>query len=340
MNNKLITPNQFFNHWARTNLDPDGNYVHTYISGGSDGTYQNWVKSKQIETKSFVQSDFNTNQPNNKLSSNQDSTKNKLANNIRNVVHNLDLNNKKDMQTYENERLRWFEEMEERKCTSYWDSNNVNTRRRTVGIGFNMDANGKDDWNQAFPNNNTRPNFDDIYSGKAKLTDIEINQLFDHSIKTREFRLKKQFGNDWEKLKPNERLAMEDKYFQSGSVNTLKNDLKNYVNSDNEAYLVNAVSTLSDNQRSVNGIQNRRNYGATLLNSAKSPFYSKPSEPSLPQRYKNKHFRWIHSMPITKNSNPLHVPLNDKIFSIDSKEWEYMTSNRLKGCRCAYEIID
>lgn len=49
MNNKFITSSQFFNHWARTNKDPDGNYIHTYISGGNDSTYKNWIKSKQIE---------------------------------------------------------------------------------------------------------------------------------------------------------------------------------------------------------------------------------------------------------------------------------------------------
>ena len=53
MNNKLITPNQFFNNWARTNKDPDGNHIHTYVSSsGNDDTYRNWIKSKQIETKS------------------------------------------------------------------------------------------------------------------------------------------------------------------------------------------------------------------------------------------------------------------------------------------------
>jgi len=43
---------------------------------------------------------------------------------------------------------------------------------------------------------------------------------------------------------------------------------------------------------------------------------------------------------ITDKSNPLHVPLDGKIFSIHSEQWEWMTSSRLKGCKCTYEIIN
>jgi hypothetical protein len=53
MNNKFITSSQFFNNWARTNRDPDGNYIHTYVSGGNDDSYNQWLRNKQIETKSL-----------------------------------------------------------------------------------------------------------------------------------------------------------------------------------------------------------------------------------------------------------------------------------------------
>ena len=57
MTKNRITPNQFFNNWARTNLDPDGIFIDTFISGGVNDTYKNWLKSKEIETKSL---DFST----------------------------------------------------------------------------------------------------------------------------------------------------------------------------------------------------------------------------------------------------------------------------------------
>ena len=227
--------------------------------------------------------------------------KNNLANNIKNITHNLDIyNNPSDMNTYENERFRWFDGIEGGSYPESYDdlaSGRSNDPKKiservklglnikgkvTIGIGFNMDANGKDAWNKAFYDKNTRPNFDDVYMGRVKLKDSEVRQLFDYSIKERETRLQKLFGEDWKKFKPNERLAIEDKYFQSNNINSIKNDLKT-----------------------------------------------------------NKHFRWIWHGSNAKNPNEYHRDvLNGNVYQIGSKEWKWMTSNRLKGCHCSYEIID
>jgi len=205
-----------------------------------------------------------------------------------------------------------------------------------------MDANGREKgWNEIFPDESTRPDFNEVYNGKRKLSDEEIDHLYDYSIQYRENQLIRSFGSYWRRLKPNERLAIEDKFFQSNNVNVIKNDLVSYVNSDDENYLIKAVNTLSYNPQSSVGIQKRRNATAVLLNSTKCPLYSKPSEAPMPYRYKYKLFRWIWHNTGSPNPNKYHRDqLNGKEFSILSNEWKIMTSERLKGCHCTYEIIN
>ena len=77
-----------------------------------------------------------------------------------------------------------------------------------------------------------------------------------------------------------------------------------------------------------------------LLDSTKAPLYSLPNEEAIPARYNFKQFKWIWHDTGSKNPNKYHRDhLNNKTFSINSKEWRFMTSHRSKGCHCTYEIL-
>ena len=86
---------------------------------------------------------------------------------------------------------------------------------------------------------------------------------------------------------------------------------------------------------------NRRNREATLLDSTKAPLYSKPNEAPLPARYAFKRFKWVWHNSGSKNPNTYHRDvLNGNEYPLNSQQWELMTSHKLKGCNCTYEIVN
>jgi hypothetical protein len=97
--------------------------------------------------------------------------------------------------------------------------------RCTVGIGFDMDrvdpktneSISRQEWNAAFAASPAKPDFDKVKSGEVDLTQDQINTLFNYSADHRESVLKKSFGPEiWAKLKYNERLAIEDIFYNGG----------------------------------------------------------------------------------------------------------------------------
>ena len=140
---------------------------------------------------------------------------------------------------------------------------------KTIGIGFNMDADGaRNDWNKSLSD----VSFDDAYNGKISLNDEQIKRLFDYSIDIRQNQIINTYGqNIWNKLKPNEKLVIEDAYFNSPklvdrSSNFYKHITK-YAETGDKDYLKGAIFELEkrSNPYHENGIQNRRDAEAEML---------------------------------------------------------------------------
>jgi hypothetical protein len=92
-----------------------------------------------------------------------------------------------------------------------------------VGIGFNLGLKGskrethaREEWAKAFAALPKPPSFDHVRDGTNNLVQPQIDVLFNASADIREKDLKEVFGKHWDKLKPNERLAVEDLYFNGG----------------------------------------------------------------------------------------------------------------------------
>ncbi len=146
----------------------------------------------------------------------EDKPKPKKPEDIRLELYKLDPdNNEEDRARYNDIRKDWLKSEEgthpsmKPEMAGYSYDDTANPPRRTVGYGFNMDnknKNGKNiakiEWERAFPDENTRPNFDDVYNGQSKLNQDEMNTLFDYSVSSREQRLKRYIGQEnWQKLK-------------------------------------------------------------------------------------------------------------------------------------------
>ncbi len=127
----------------------------------------------------------------------------------------------------------------------------------TIGVGFNMDANGKKggrtEWDVAFKNNvvdnKEKVDFDEAYDGKLKLTQEQVDQLLDHSINIRVEKLEKIYEEAWPKLRANEKIAIISTYFNGGIliVGARTNFYKNiteYAKISDKKYLLDAVTEI------------------------------------------------------------------------------------------------
>ncbi|WPY00277.1 hypothetical protein Trichorick_00149 [Candidatus Trichorickettsia mobilis] len=127
---------------------------------------------------------------------------------IRDLTHNLDMESPSGKAQYDKLLKQMLVMLEGKKKRVYPD--NSSKKLPTIGIGFNMKADGaREEWNKAFSNDPNKPSFDAAINGKIELTDQQIDTLSDYSIKTRKGRIQEGYGADWHKLRGNERLAIE-----------------------------------------------------------------------------------------------------------------------------------
>ena len=213
----------------------------------------------------------------------------KMANNrnakrIRDATHNLDPS---DRETYERYRREFFEDSEGKADGVYFDTNEIKPRR-TVGVGFNMDQPGAvQQWNEAFknPDGSIAVSFDEVYCGKRKLKDKEIDRLFDYSVRIREKELTRSYSrNTWNKLKPNERLAIESIYFNRPKLvrggSDIQDFMRDYLRTSDVVYLKRAMAKILAN---LDGLGDRRHAEAAMLSSHECPIYSQPHEGQFPE---------------------------------------------------------
>ena len=190
---------------------------------------------------------------------------------IRNTLFTLDLDTPEGQSQY-NDLLYCFILMNEgSRAQAYLDTVN----KVTVGIGFNMDASSaKTQWLQAFGNS---VSFQDVYSKKRTLSEQEIRKLFDLSISARRQEIKRIYGNCWDLFTPNERVAIEDAYFNapvlvSGKTNFYR-QMVAYTKAGEIKYLLKAIDEMKNNSNPTKhpGIQNRRNKQAEMLSTHLCP---------------------------------------------------------------------
>ncbi len=84
-----------------------------------------------------------------------------------------------------------------------------------VGVGFDMDApEALHEWEQVLGDSTS---FRDVYEGRVGLSQQEIRLLFDEKAHGRQVFLSQSlYGDCWQHLRANERLAIEEAFFQGG----------------------------------------------------------------------------------------------------------------------------
>jgi len=202
---------------------------------------------------------------------------------IRAKLQTLDLNREADRAKYRQlqrdfmyPREGYYPENE--KCVDKLCGVYEVARIKHVGIGFNMEQEGaRKEWASTFGGN--APDFDAVFQGKTKLSQGQIEKLFEHSVDTREDQLKEIYKEErWEKMPAVLRFVVEDTHFNGGYGLTFKNprtkkhtnfykQVIDYVDNGNLQALTDLKDNIltKSNARKDEGIQNRRNDEATIL---------------------------------------------------------------------------
>lgn len=175
--------------------------------------------------------------------------------------------NPEDMQLYQDLRYQFVKANEGYRITSYRDTNGY----MTVGMGFNMDGAGaKQSWNKVFGGN---PSFQSVYDQSIPLSDEDVRLLFNDSIQQRLDQLQHIYGQNWLKLRANERLCIEDSYYNAPSLVNARTRffryMTQYAMTRDRGCLEQAIQEIKNdsNPTQNRGIQNRRNVEAEMLSS-------------------------------------------------------------------------
>lgn len=166
---------------------------------------------------------------------------------------------------YEQERFLFLKENEGIREYVYRDSKN----KKTIGIGFNMDRpEARQEWEAVFKG---CPSFEETYTGLRRLNEEEIKRLFERTIQTRHQELTLLYKEVWDKLKPNEQLAIEDAYFNGpalvGKKTQFFKEIHQYGRTSDPLFLERAAHQLLyySNPAGHAGIKNRRQIQAIML---------------------------------------------------------------------------
>jgi hypothetical protein len=139
---------------------------------------------------------------------------------MRDLIHNLDPEDELDLAYYREIRHGFVKTNEgsinyayndkDKKLSRYDGVSPLNGGSVTVGAGFNMSRYGKQnearrEWNEIFANYSNKPDFDEVYNGRATLNNEQIDILLDGSLDIREKELRSHYGIIWQDLRMNER---------------------------------------------------------------------------------------------------------------------------------------
>ena len=195
---------------------------------------------------------------------------------IRQRLSNLDLQNSKDLASYQDIRRKLLIGGE--GCT-HKAAPDIHGHL-TVGYGFNMDRKeAAAEFKKAFKNSQNPPDFNRVLARKDVLSDSQINQLFDHSLEMREGELKNHYGKEtWKTMQPSVRLGLEDIYYNTPSIivrgTEFHKHLLEYHTSKTPEALNNAMACVCKNaEGQAAGVINRRHAQVGLLNVLDNPDY-------------------------------------------------------------------
>lgn len=190
---------------------------------------------------------------------------------MRDKIHGLDLSNASNQKIYADVLYKFILMNEGSEASAYKDT----VGKVTVGIGFNMDApSAKTEWAQAFGNT---VSFTDVYAQKRKLVESEIRALFDVNTAIRRKEIQRIYASFWDDLAPNERVTIEDAYFNAPVLVSAKTKfykhMCDYATNGNADGLQKAIYELQYNSNPTKhkGIQNRRDKQAEMLSSHLCP---------------------------------------------------------------------
>lgn len=134
---------------------------------------------------------------------------------IKETLFKLKLENHEDYETYREIKLNYIKAFSGLALSRTYDSN----YNEIIGHGFNMNRpEAMTEWNHAFRNPETRPDFDLVKSGKINLTEAQADILFQYGIDIREKELQDKYGRVWNIMNPSIKLALESLYYQGGNV--------------------------------------------------------------------------------------------------------------------------
>jgi hypothetical protein len=194
----------------------------------------------------------------------------------------------------------------------------------TIGFGFNMQAPGaREVWGKVIGD---KVSFDEAIAGRARVTENQAEDLFRYKINQNQKELKKIYP-DWDKFKPNEKIMIEDLYYNNpqkfvGDKTNFYKHATAYVKTSDPKHWDKAlweVKHNSNKERYTNpklakGIQIRRDGEHEAGVSDKVPLRSLPGEAPVPVKPKI-----------------LRAKLNDTIIprqSARADNNDYMPSNR------------
>lgn len=214
-------------------------------------------------------------------------TKNLSILSLRNFLYTLIPANQIHQKVYDRIRRALLIHHEGRRLTAYDDATGVPVLGSksvlgnvTVGVGFNMDAPGaRSVVTKILPH----LNFDAIYRGKQSLSETDSDILLTNTIRDREQRLSRLYDGIFHSMPLNERLSIEDAFFNLESLVSAKTRfysfIQAYYKTRKKSHLEQAAFELEHRSNGGNlpGIQRRRHGAAALLRSYECPSYGNPT---------------------------------------------------------------
>ena len=106
------------------------------------------------------------------------------------------------------------------------------------------------EWESVFGN---EISFDKVYRGKKQIDDTQMLRLLKYSVDPREKELARKYGDTWNLLRPNEKIAIISAYYNGpGLVNDTTRffaNLKKYTETNDPKYLKEAAIELGERSK-------------------------------------------------------------------------------------------
>lgn len=229
-----------------------------------------------------------------KQKSNRSLTREELTDLIFDTTYTMNLNNIDNAMSYDYLKLEYIALFEGKEHYAYDDAagsknpykytkdifaaGRAPVGKITVGAGFNMDRiEARVEWKNIFGDELA---FDMVYRGERQITDYQMLRLLKHSVNPREKEVARKYGDTWNYLRPNEKIAIISAYYNGpGLVNEKTRffaNLKKYIKTTDPKYLKEAKIELGERSKKDPRLIARRKLEAKLLDSTRSPFYVTP----------------------------------------------------------------